>query len=407
MYPNFYYIFKEWFGLEWHRLKLINSFGFFVALSFILAFYFMQRELKRKYKEGLLGEGETIKYTKGAAFPKSDYISSIITGFIIGFKFVPILMDFSKIEADPQAYILSTQGSIIWGLIVAAAFTGYNYFLDKRQRLPEPKEETTHIDPSYHMGAITMAAFIGGLLGAKLFHILENLSQFYADPMGSILSFSGLTFFGGLIVGGTAAVLVAKRKGINILHMLDVGAPAMILAYGSGRIGCHVSGDGDWGIVNTAPKPIWMNFLPDWLWSYNYPNNVNKVCNPFTEGDPQYVANAFCQWENTPYLVSPVFPTPLYEVMMCLVIFGILWFLRKRLKFAGTLFGIYLMFSGVERFLIEKIRVNTIIEKFGLKFTQAELISVILFIGGLALVVYSLKRKLPLTKPVEIGTPIE
>ncbi len=404
MYPNFYYIFQDWFGVNWPHLKLINSFGFFVAVSFMLGFYIMSIEIKRKYKLGILGEGKILKQTVGNPFPIGEYVSSGITGFIIGFKIIPMLSDFSVIENDPQKYILSTQGSFVWGIVVAAAFLGYNYFLDRKQRLAEPKEESHKVDPSYHMGAITMAAFIGGLLGSKLFHILENLSQFKADPWDSIMSFSGLTFFGGLIVGGASVLFVAKRKGLKLLHMLDVSAPAMMIAYGCGRIGCHISGDGDWGIVNTSPKPSWMSTLPDWLWSYNYPNNVNKVCNPFVEGDQQYLANSFCNFETTPYLVSPVFPTPLYEIIMCIVLFAILWFLRKRLKFAGILFGIYLIFSGIERFLIEKIRVNTIV-KFGM--TQSEIISIILFFLGILLIIYSYKRKLPLTLKKEIGTPIE
>lgn len=402
MYPNFYFIFKDWFGLELPGLKLVNSFGFFVAISFVAANLVMTSELKRKFKLGILGAGEQIKVIRGAAMSQSDYIASGITGLIIGYKFLPLLFDFSLTGDNPQAYILSTEGSLLYGIIGAALFVGINYWQDKKQRLPEPIEEIKTIDPSYHMGSITFAAFVGGLLGAKLFHILENLSEFYRDPWGSIISFSGLTFYGGLIVGGIAVMIVAKRKGINPLHMLDVGGPAMMLAYGTGRIGCHVAGDGDWGIVNTLPKPSWMSFLPDWTWAYNYPNNVNKVCNPFLEGDAGYLANYNCNFEQTPYLVASVFPTPMYEAIMGILLFLILWFLRKRIKYAGVLFGIYLMFSGTERFFIEKIRVNTIMDFMGL--TQAEIISASLFILGLVLVIYGWVKKLPVTN---IGTTVD
>jgi phosphatidylglycerol---prolipoprotein diacylglyceryl transferase len=392
MYPNFYYIFQDWFGLEIDGLKLINSFGFFVAMSFILANYIMTKELKRKFNDGVLGKKQFITILKGKAFSVSDYVTAAITGFIIGFKFLPVLIDFSVVNNDPQSYILSTKGDFIYGLLVMLAFLGFNYWQDKKQRLPEIVKEQKQIDPSYHMGAITMAAFIGGIFGAKLFHILENMSQFYANPMDSIMSFSGLTYYGGLIVGAASVLFVAHKRGIPVLHMLDVGGPAMMLAYGTGRIGCHVSGDGDWGIVNELPKPKWMNLLPDWMWAYNYPNNVNKVCNPFTETDPRYLENINCDFNETPFLIANVFPTPLYEAIACALLFFILWMLRKRLKYAGVLFGIYLILNGLERFLIEKIRVNTIMDTFNM--TQAEIISFSLMFLGVLLILFSLNKKI-------------
>jgi hypothetical protein len=80
-----------------------------------------------------------------------------------------------------------------------------------------------------------------------------------------------------LIVAGIAVAIYARRKKIPFLHLADATAPGLILAYGIGRIGCHVSGDGDWGIVNTAEKPGWLSWLPDWAWSYDYPNNVGAI----------------------------------------------------------------------------------------------------------------------------------
>lgn len=163
--------------------------------------------------------------------------------------------------------------------------------------------------------------------------------------------------------------------------MLDVGAPGMMLAYGVGRIGCHLSGDGDWGIVNLNPKPF--NWLPDWLWAYTYPNNVAGEGNPI----PGCVGK-FCN-----ELAQPVYPTPIYEVIAALLIFWFLWKIRTKVKVPGMMFGIYMMFAGVERFLVELIRVNSKYNVAGIPFTQAELISLILFIGGILLVAYSSKNK--------------
>lgn len=398
MYPNFYYIFKDWFGIELEFLKIVNSFGFFVALSFLLAGWVMQMELKRKFKDGILGNGTILKYTIGVPLSKSDYITSAITGFILGFKILPLLFDFSVANGNPQTYLLSLQGNLLYGIFLAAVFVGFNYWQDKKQRLPEPIEKTKRVDPSYYMGELTLAAFIGGIFGAKLFHILENLSEFNADPMGSIISFSGLTFYGGLIVGGTSVLYLAHKRGIPFLHMLDVGGPAMMLSYGTGRIGCHVSGDGDWGIENTADKPGWMSFLPDWMWKYDYPNNVNSV------GVPIPGCN---EVDHCMHLDPPVFPTPFYEMIMAITLFFILWSMRKHLKYGGLLFGIYLVFNGLERFLIEKIRVNTIMDFLGMKVTQAEIISSGLVILGIILIVFSLIKKVPVKLESKNGTTLE
>ncbi len=398
MYPNFYYIFRDWFGVELNGLKLINSFGFFVAVSFLVTSVLMAKELKRKFNDGILGEGKIMRYWVGKPFSKSDYITSAITGLILGFKFMPLLFNFSLANENPQEYLLSSQGSVWMGLLLGVLFVGFNYWQDKKQRLDQPVEKTKLIDPSHYMGELTLAAFVGGLLGAKLFHILENLSDFKADPVGAIISFSGLTFYGGLIVGGAAVLYFARKKGIKPLHMLDVGGPTMMLAYGLGRIGCQVSGDGDWGIVNTAPKPGWMSFLPDWMWSYDYPNNVNSIgvqipgCN---------------EVQHCNHLVPSVFPTPFYETVVAFLLFLLLWSLRKRIKYAGLMFGIYLVLNGLERFLIEKIRVNTIMDFLGMKVTQAEIISSTLMILGVILILFAIKRKEPTFKKVNIGTTLE
>ena len=126
-----------------------------------------------------------------------------------------------------------------------------------------------------------------------------------------------------------------------------------MLAYGIGRIGCQLSGDGDWGINNLAAKPEWMRFLPDWMWSYNFPHNVIRSGIPMEDCGDKF-------WEPYCYqLANPVWPTAFYEVVMTILIFSLLWSIRKRIKIAGIMFFTYLALNGVERFFIEKIRVNT------------------------------------------------
>src|SRR5436853_7679108 len=116
---------------------------------------------------------------------------------------------------------------------------------------------------------------------------------------------------GGLIVAGIAFIWYGRKNGIPALHLCDANATGLMLAYGVGRLGCHIAGDGDWGIANTAPKPSWMSFLPDWFWSYHYPHNV------INEGVPI----PGCVGSHCSILELPVWPTPLYECIICVAFF--------------------------------------------------------------------------------------
>lgn len=385
MYPSIYDMFYDLFGVQWLPLKFVQTFGFFVALSFLAANFIMTIELKRKEREGLV-QGKTTHFWEGKMSPMSDFFTTALTGFLLGWKIIYALTHLSEVSTNPQAFILSMDGSVLMGLSVAALLTGYKYYSEQKTKLAQPIKHERIRHPYEIMGNLTLIAAVAGFAGAKIFHHLENWNDFIADPIGALSSpFSGLTFYGGLICGGGAVLWYAAKNGISWRVMLDVGAPAMMLAYALGRVGCHMSGDGDWGIVNTAPKPGWMSFLPDWMWSYNYPNNVNQVCNPFTGDEAMMHA---CNWEETPYLIAPVFPTPFYETVVCLLLFGLIWWMRKKMPVAGTLFFFYLILNGIERFMIEKIRVNTKYELAGMQITQAEIISFVFVLIGVTMMVF-------------------
>ena len=377
MYPNLYYAFKDIFGIELTGLKLVNSFGFFVALSFIICAWVLTLELKRKQQQGLfVHTEETI--TIGAKASLSELLLNFVVGFIFGYK---IIGAFTIADAlnDPQSFILSTKGNFAVGLLVGLVFGGLKWWEKNKEKLAKPETRTIRIWPQDRVGDIVILAAAFGFLGAKIFHNLENWNDFAKDPIGSLISFSGLTFYGGLICAGIAIIYYAKRKKIKVIHLADAMAPTMMLAYALGRIGCQVSGDGDWGIVNNNPKPF--SWLPDWLWAYHYPHNV------INEGIPiNGCTGPYCN-----QLASPVYPTALYEIIACLFLFFVLWFVRKRIKVAGQISGLYLIFNGLERFFIETIRVNTKYEALPFQPTQAELISVILVICGVLLMTQSKK----------------
>ncbi len=372
MYPNLYYAFKDLFGVEWTFLRFVNSFGFFVAIAFIIAAVVLANELKRKSKQGLFQPTE-MQVMVGQPASMLDLGLNFLLGFVLGYKIVALFILDSSATEDPQAFIFSGMGSWPAGIGLGLLFAWLKWWEKNKQKLAKPEKRIVRIWPHDRVGELTIIALIFGLLGAKLFDIFENWSDFLKHPSDYIFSAKGLTFYGGLICAGLAIWWYAKKHKIGFWHLNDALGTTMMLAYAVGRIGCQVSGDGDWGIVNNNPKPF--SWLPDWMWSYKYPHNVNEmgIKIPGCEGK-------FCN-----ELPEAVYPTPLYEIVACFILFFILWSLRKRLKVPGTLFALYLMFNGIERFFIEKIRVNTRINIFGFQPTQAEVISSLLFLSGLTI----------------------
>ena len=375
MYPTFSDLLYDLIGIQ---IPLpIQMFGLMVAISFLVGNYIIGLELKRKYTEGLLSS-HTTTVIEGLPATKMELLSNAIFGFIIGFKFFFLIGNYAQFTANPQAALLSLDGSFWGGIISAIAMAYWAYYEKNSKKLAQPITKTIEVMPHQVMGNLTILAAVFGILGAKLFHNLENFDTFIADPIGALLSFSGLTFYGGLICGITAAIWYARSKNIKTIHLLDAAAPGIMIAYGIGRLGCQLSGDGDWGIVNTAAKPSWISFLPDWVWSFKFPHNV------ISDGVPI----PGCVGRHCMELPLPVYPTSLYEAIIAITLFFVLWAMRKSIKIPGLLFSIYLMMNGMERFFIEKIRINNIIQFAGFQFTQAELIASIIFLLGVTSFVY-------------------
>jgi phosphatidylglycerol:prolipoprotein diacylglycerol transferase len=173
---------------------------------------------------------------------------------------------------------------------------------------------------------------VAGIVGARLYHVLESPRELLANPWGELFSRYGLAWFGGLIAGAAAWVIVARWQKIPLLMSLDAGSPAAALGYGVGRIGCLLAGDGDYGIPTSLP------------WGMSFPNGLVPTD-------------------------QRVHPTPLYEFLLALLIAWILWRIGSRqipLRSSGTrsalpagaVFASYLLFTGLSRFLVEFIRIN-------------------------------------------------
>jgi phosphatidylglycerol:prolipoprotein diacylglycerol transferase len=190
---------------------------------------------------------------------------------------------------------------------------------------------------------IVFAALIGGVAGARGYYVIQNYSQVKHDLLGSIFSGSGLVWYGGAIGGAIGVLAWMRWRDALELRMLDMCATALALGYAIGRIGCQVSGDGDYGIRSSLP------------WAMGYPHGTVPTAPGVT-----------------------VQPTPIYEtVAMCLLTY-LLWRLRDRVR-PGVVFASYLVLSGLERFLVEFIRRNNEVLA-GL--TSPQLESIVLMAAG-------------------------
>jgi phosphatidylglycerol---prolipoprotein diacylglyceryl transferase len=369
MFPQISDVFNYIFGT--HISLPIQSYGFFVALAFLTGAYIIKVELKRKEKEGKLHVIRK-KVLKGAPAGISELVMMGIFGFIAGYKIFGVVFDYNVFADNPQVYIFSSKGSLIGALLLAVIMVVWRFYTKNKAKLNEPVWEDIEIHPYQLAGNILIVTAVSSLLGAKLFHNLENLDDLIRDPVGSIFSFMGLTFYGGLIVGSITTALYARRNKIPVLDLIDTSAPALMISYGIGRMGCMVSGDGCWGIANLHPKPEWLSWLPDWMWAFRFPHNVIGEGIPI---DP--CTGKFCT-----ILENPVFPTSFYDFLLCGIFFMVLWFIRKKINIRGALFSIMLIIIGTQRFFMEKIRVNNKFNILGIESTQAELISIILILLG-------------------------
>jgi phosphatidylglycerol:prolipoprotein diacylglycerol transferase len=206
--------------------------------------------------------------------------------------------------------------------------------------------------------SMVFAAAIGGLIGARLLFIVGDWSHFLASPSSYIFTGAGFTWYGGLLGGAVAVSWIAKKNQIPWLVAADIAAPALAIAYGVGRLGCHVAGDGDWGSITDVP------------WGVAYTNAIIGWVDPTT---------------GMPYPPGVrVHPTPIYEFLQSVVIFAILWRIRTIGLAPGAIAWLYLILAGLARFIVEFWRVNPVLAG-GL--SEAQWISLILMAVGSGMLV--------------------
>lgn len=205
---------------------------------------------------------------------------------------------------------------------------------------------------------------LGGIFGAKVYYLIENLDDVLAspNPFGMIFSGAGLVFIGGLIGAVTAVSIIIRKNNLPWFIFADILAPLIILGYAIGRIGCFLVGD-DYGIPSKLP------------WALSFPDGLP----PTTYESFQYRYPWIDISNFEPGLLS-VHPTQVYEFLICVMLFFYLWNKRKNIRVPGSLFFTYLICAGTERFLIEFIRTN---EKYLFDiFSGAQVLSIIMVLIG-------------------------
>lgn len=233
-----------------------------------------------------------------------------------------------------------------YGLMAALGFLLGGFLLERElQRKGKNKELA---------GSIIISAIIGGIVGSKIYYLIQNPQLLQDNFLGSVFSGAGLIWYGGVIGGTITVAWWIRRKGLPFLLVADLMAPLLLLGQSMGRMGCFLSGDGCYGPPSDLP------------WAMSFPNGVVPT-------------------------METVHPTPLYDTILLLALFFLLWSLRKKDFRPGTFFGLFGIFMGVERFFTESWRTDP---KYILGFlSEAQIISIILFTGGAFLIYYVNKIK--------------
>jgi phosphatidylglycerol:prolipoprotein diacylglycerol transferase len=226
----------------------------------------------------------------------------------------------------------------LFGIFLALAFLAAGWAVGR-------EFERRGWDPALASSAVMWAA-VGGLVGARLWIVLDAWDEFVRAPVSFLLTGGGFVFYGGLLGGAIAVTIFFRREGIPWLRGADAVAPAIVLGQAIGRIGCQLSGDGDWGRETSLP------------WGMAYPYAV-------------------VGWYADPTV--RVHPTPVYEMLAYFAIFAFLWRIRREPLPDGALLSLYLILAGTTRFLVEFVRINP---RILLGLTEAQLTSLVLVLVG-------------------------
>jgi phosphatidylglycerol:prolipoprotein diacylglycerol transferase len=232
-----------------------------------------------------------------------------------------------------------------YGLMLGIGFYGAFLLMERELKIMGKDPELAY--------KILLGAIPSGIIGSKMFHIFEHFDQFLNNPKDMLFSGAGLSAYGGFVLAFIVSYIIIKLSKENILEIYDAAAAPMAFGYALGRSGCHVAGDGDYGLVTTT------------FFKTAYPNGIVPT-------------------------TAEVFPTPLFEVFFSFLVLAFLLNLRKRDLAAGQLFFTYLILNGIPRFLVEFIRLNP---ETAFNLTQAQIVSIFFILTGIIGIILTGRRK--------------
>jgi phosphatidylglycerol:prolipoprotein diacylglycerol transferase len=262
-----------------------------------------------------------------------------------------------------------------YGMMMALGFLAADFVINSECK-------RRGLNPDFASSLVVWAAIVG-IACSRLYSVIDDFPAYARDPWSIIFSGSGFVWYGGLMGGLLASCLVSRYYKVPVAATADMAGPALVIGQALGRIGCHLSGDGDWGVPTTLP------------WGVQYPNAiVGWNGNTVRALDAQHhLVPAF-------FPGVRVHPTPIYEAIVYTLIFLFLWSRRKETKVPGQLFYLYLILAGAARFMVEFLRVNP---RVFMGLSEAQVIAMIMMILGVSLYVYSALRGAKEAGPVPVA----
>ena len=314
----------------------------------------------------------------------AHYLSRLIPAFVFAYFLIGVLIHYEEFIDNSQEWIRSLKGSWTGGLFIALVlflnlfFKSRKYVRDQNARVPQK------VFFSSEVWKVALATVVFGLIGARLFEFIEHLNAIEGDFFQRLFISGGMNFYGAVVFGMVTIAWYVKKLNVNVWRVMDVAGTTMLAAYALGRMACMFSGDGCWGIENPNPQPEWLSFLPEWTWAFDFPHNsINAgVEIPGCSGDYCHV------------LGTPVFPTPIYESTMTLIALAITLLIQRSLQKVGQVLFVAVFLLGINRLIIERIRINPTYEILNISLTQADMISIgllIISISGFLYLQYSSK----------------
>jgi phosphatidylglycerol:prolipoprotein diacylglycerol transferase len=257
-----------------------------------------------------------------------------------------------------------------YGLMMALGFIVADFLLTSECR-------RRGISTDFANGLVVWGAF-GGIAGARIYDVFDNWPAYAGNPWSIVFSGSGFVWYGGFIGGLSVAALVARHYKVPVLRAFDMCCPALILGQAFGRVGCLLSGDGDWGLPSTLS------------WAMAYPHAIVG-----------WNAHTVLKLDQNGNLVSGFFPgvrvhpAPIYESILYAAIFCLMWSMRRKAP-EGRLLSMYLILEGLARFMVEFVRINP---RIAMGLSEAQLISLVMIVIGLAIWYFTSPRRSAMEAP--------